>query len=105
MARRESRLARLEEGAGNHETGPRWWRIRKWLGHSLTAEQDAAVAALADSEGPYDPQAPVDSGLASMVLRGPIISGVEAIWIDGPCVGYNHLNLKGRGRWLVGAKS
>lgn len=69
MAGRESRLTRLEEGAGHHENGPRWWRIRKWLGHSLTAEQEAAVAALTASEGPYDPDAPVDTGGWSDVAR------------------------------------
>jgi hypothetical protein len=62
------RLARLENGCDR--TGPEWWAIMRWLGHSLTPDQSAAVDQWDASSPPYDPAAPVDmSGWSPAVRR------------------------------------
>ena len=59
------RVAKLEAVAPP-ASGPSWWAVQKWLGHPLTPEQEAAVAALPR----YDPSAPVDmSGWSPEAVR------------------------------------
>ena len=64
-----SRLVRLEQGAGLDQNTPAWLAVRKWLGHALTADQEAEIAAWEAELPPYDPMAPVDTRGWSQEMR------------------------------------
>lgn len=64
-----ARLSRLEAETGVGRDGPAWWSIQKWLGHALTADQEAAVAAWREEHGPDDLHAVDMTGWSPAAVR------------------------------------